>query len=656
MVKKIKWVGTLSTTERNNIGLIQVRQNNVNSEVLGFNIVDGNGEPYDLKNRKVLFCTYFDKFAPVEQYAEVIENGKIIYTMNEHDMQKPVRINFAYFKILDDKDNLVDTTQNFSYDIMPSIESKCMDSEPYIIRLEEVLDAFNIVRDESMKEIQQIIINFNEQIIKQQHDFDDWFESIREILESVDPNGILMSEIIESRGGFDDLNQRLNFMEDNNKKKQNSSDLTVTQLVQTINSNFKIVSVENEILKIFTRSPSRDSYVMFELKKGIGDNSNASYGDSFDLLRLTNVHSYKDVIVFNQPKNFTSSQISNPEGDFRLTQFLTGYTYPEKMDYISNTNRESQGGFLEFDIIVDKSNKGIIDLGFYGTPNTNKNLGVYLNDTLIDTVDTSSSEPRTLFKSIFVGSFIGKGKLRLQLAKDATASRALHFLGYNVMDLKYLDSQRDLNGFLANINTGKHYISKTIGANDYAILKTSTNKWFGSFHGGETLVSRKILADSEEIDLSVNKTIGAKKISILQRTNLINLIESQTITDFYNDGTYVFQANFDNKGNSVDVSNMYTCMTCSNNEFNEVFYPRMDTVSPTNNNLILEKTGKVIQYNPNTNQTITTDYMPQLKYFTNIPLRVLYFDNLYSKVYHAQTIDNSIKLENINFGNKKIFD
>lgn len=199
MAKKIKWVGTLSTTRRNNVDLIQVRQNNVNSEVLGFNIVDDNGELYDLKNRKVLFCTYFDKFAPVEQYAEVIENGKIVYTMNQHDMQKPVRINFAYFKILDEKDNLVDTTQSFSYDIMPSIESKCMDSKPYIIRLEELLDAFLQINTDAKKELEQIIIDFNQQVIEQQQNFDIWFESIREILESVDPNGVILTELVDFR-------------------------------------------------------------------------------------------------------------------------------------------------------------------------------------------------------------------------------------------------------------------------------------------------------------------------------------------------------------------------------------------------------------------------------------------------------------------------
>lgn len=210
MVEKIKWAGTLSTTERNHIGLIKVRMHNTNSETFAFDIVDGNGEPYDLKNRKVLFCTYFDKFAPVEQYAKVIDvKGKITYTMNNHDMQKPVRINFAYFKIMDTNGNLVDTTQNFSYDIVPSIESKCMNAEPYIIRLEEVLDAFLNVKADAMKEIQKIIKQFNDQVIKQQQEFDAWFKSVKDIIESIDPGGILLLEIIESRDGEKRLNDRL---------------------------------------------------------------------------------------------------------------------------------------------------------------------------------------------------------------------------------------------------------------------------------------------------------------------------------------------------------------------------------------------------------------------------------------------------------------
>lgn len=206
---KIKWAGTLSTTQRNNIGLIQVRMHNINSETFEFDIVDGNGELYDLTNRKVLFCTYFDKFSPVEQYARVISKGKIQYTMNKYDMQQPVRINFAYFKIMKENGDVVDTTQNFSYDIIQSIESTCMDSEPYIVRLEEVLDALSNVRDEVMKDIQTIINNFNKQVIQQQQDFDKWFDSVKEIIESIDPGGLLLSEIIKARDNEKDLDTRL---------------------------------------------------------------------------------------------------------------------------------------------------------------------------------------------------------------------------------------------------------------------------------------------------------------------------------------------------------------------------------------------------------------------------------------------------------------
>lgn len=243
MNKKVKWVGTLSTTERNNIGLIQVRQNNVNSETLGFNIVDGNGEPYDLKNRKVLFCTYFDRFAPVEQYAEVIENGKIIYTMNEHDMQKPVRINFAYFKILDKKDNLVDTTQNFSYDIMPSIESKCMNSEPYIIRLEELFDIYQ----DFYKQQKQEADDYHE---KQIEIWESFFNAYREIIESVDPGGILLKEIVEARGLYPTLNDRLNNFISYNRQVEGLISNVPSERVEQVKNFKNKLSKDKTVLKI----------------------------------------------------------------------------------------------------------------------------------------------------------------------------------------------------------------------------------------------------------------------------------------------------------------------------------------------------------------------------------------------------------------------
>lgn len=312
MVKKIKWVGTLSTTERNNIGLIQVRQNNVNSEVLGFNIIDGNGEPYDLKNRKVLFCTYFDKLSPVEQYAEVIENGKIIYTMNEHDMQKPVRINFAYFKIMDDKNNLVDTTQNFSYDIVSSIDSKCMNSEPYVIRLEELFEVYISFMDQQML------------------DWETFIGQYREVIESIDPNGKLLEEIITARTDetgkkFDTIYDRLNqytfesfFYTDVSDEVENIYKFELKKLRESINQNLfsfifhtdshyldnrrEVTPIYKNGLKHINNALAFDGYVDTIIYGG--DNTHSEYLDVNDIRKDIEKISNKILIRDNRSDHF----------------------------------------------------------------------------------------------------------------------------------------------------------------------------------------------------------------------------------------------------------------------------------------------------------------------------------------------------------------
>lgn len=205
---KEKWDLTLSTTEPyNHVGLIQVRKDNVNTETVLAKIIENN-LPYDLTGLKVYFCAYFERFIPVEQESVIIDakGGKISYTLNQYDMQGKLR--FAYFRF--EKDGiLVGTSQNFLYTIISSIESNCMNAGPYIQRLEDVLNLFANVKEESMKEIQAIIDAFNEQVLQQQQDFDTWFESIRDILESIDPGGLLLSEIIKARKNYKTLDERL---------------------------------------------------------------------------------------------------------------------------------------------------------------------------------------------------------------------------------------------------------------------------------------------------------------------------------------------------------------------------------------------------------------------------------------------------------------
>lgn len=133
-----KWTGVLSTTEpRNDIGVLNVRQGNVNSEILEFQIVQNN-KPYDLTGTKVYFCTNFGLSA-VEKSAVIKDaiNGIIIFTFNDESMQEVGR-QLAYFQIT--KENvLIDSTQDFEYRIQASILSRLMEGGSYIERFSNIL-------------------------------------------------------------------------------------------------------------------------------------------------------------------------------------------------------------------------------------------------------------------------------------------------------------------------------------------------------------------------------------------------------------------------------------------------------------------------------------------------------------------------------------
>lgn len=215
---KPKWDMTLSTTEPfNNVGLIKVRKNNVGTESLKVKIIENN-TAFDLTGLKIYFCAYFDNFVAVEQEAKITnaQKGELIYVLNEYDMQGKLR--FAYFKFTKD-DKVVGTTQNFGYIVNQSIENSCIDANSYIQRLEDVLNLFLNIEEEATKQIQEIIDDFNKQVIEQQNSFEKWFEQIKEIIEDIDPGGKLLIEIINARESklhgrtFKTLSERLEFMD-----------------------------------------------------------------------------------------------------------------------------------------------------------------------------------------------------------------------------------------------------------------------------------------------------------------------------------------------------------------------------------------------------------------------------------------------------------
>lgn len=241
-----KWAGTLSTTEPyNHLGLLKVRQGNKNSEVFEFKIVQ-NGIPYDLSGYRVFFCTHFDPYVSIEKNAEIIDakKGFIRFTMDDDCMQKVGRQE-GYFEIYKE-DTFLDATQYFTYTVQTSIIKQLMDGESYIQRLEELLEKLQEAMEKSQEEVEKWLEENRQKIddlmkemdqffADKKIEFNEWFESVREILESIDPGGVLLSEITRARssdryGTFKSLDERLEFAE---------AVFAADTKLMTINHNFK---------------------------------------------------------------------------------------------------------------------------------------------------------------------------------------------------------------------------------------------------------------------------------------------------------------------------------------------------------------------------------------------------------------------------------
>ncbi|EGO8740306.1 phage baseplate upper protein [Enterococcus faecalis] len=210
----VKWQATLSTTEPYNyVGIINVRQGNKNTEKLEVNIVE-NALPLDLTNCKVFFESVISNKYPIQRPAAVVDarSGIIQYTFDEYSMQSLHRQE-AYFTIYNGEE-LIGSTQNFSYFVIKaasktegemgsywqSIEDLIADMTDFITENQGDFTAWMAARKEEFERWRkQQQDTFKAWRDGQESDYLKWFESIKDILKTVDPGGTMLAELIDAR-------------------------------------------------------------------------------------------------------------------------------------------------------------------------------------------------------------------------------------------------------------------------------------------------------------------------------------------------------------------------------------------------------------------------------------------------------------------------
>lgn len=209
-----KWNVVLSTTEPYNyVGMINVRQGNRNTEIIEATIVE-NGKPCDFTGCKIYFESLVGEKYPVQLGAKIIDakNGKIQYTFDQYSMQS-LHKQTANFMIMKGED-LIGTTQDFSYFVVKAVSKTEGEMGSYWQSVEDLIadmaafitenqgdftDWMNERKKEFDKWRQNQQVTFESWRDGQESDYLKWFESIKDILRSVDPGGVMLAELMDAR-------------------------------------------------------------------------------------------------------------------------------------------------------------------------------------------------------------------------------------------------------------------------------------------------------------------------------------------------------------------------------------------------------------------------------------------------------------------------
>ncbi|WP_285015568.1 BppU family phage baseplate upper protein [Lactococcus garvieae] len=174
-----KWNVILSTTEPENyVGIIKVRQGNINSEVLEAQIIQ-NGLPLDLTDCTATFQAFLGNGAIVERACKIIDSKKgiIQYTFDEYTMQSLHRqkANITFYK----GEEEIATTQDFTYFVIHAVSKTPGEMGSYWQSAEDLIN------------------DMKDYLNAGKGNFEDWFNSVKDILESIDPGGKLLSEVVD---------------------------------------------------------------------------------------------------------------------------------------------------------------------------------------------------------------------------------------------------------------------------------------------------------------------------------------------------------------------------------------------------------------------------------------------------------------------------
>lgn len=194
---RINYRAVLSLTEPNHQIFLRFRQDDTQTQTLSVEIT-ANGKLFPFTGYTVEFVniTRSDSGQPIiEKVGEVYpQESRIEFTLGARSLQWLGK-NVAYFSFRDDDGNEVFSTNNFEYEVVHGVHKEPILDSGYLWQVDELIERIKAY------------------MVENQAEWEKFVEDNREFLESFDPGGKILTEIIDARGNYNSLAERLAALE-----------------------------------------------------------------------------------------------------------------------------------------------------------------------------------------------------------------------------------------------------------------------------------------------------------------------------------------------------------------------------------------------------------------------------------------------------------
>ena len=194
---RINYRAVLSLTEPNHQIFLRFRQDDTQTQTLSVEIT-ANGKLFPFTGYTVEFVniTRSDSGQPIIEKVEEVypQESRIEFTLGARSLQWLGK-NKAYFSFRDEDGNEVFSTNNFEYEVVHGVHKEPILDSGYLWQVDEIIERIKVY------------------MVENQAEWEKFVKDNREFLESFDPGGKILTEIINARGNYNSLAERLAALE-----------------------------------------------------------------------------------------------------------------------------------------------------------------------------------------------------------------------------------------------------------------------------------------------------------------------------------------------------------------------------------------------------------------------------------------------------------